>query len=120
MAEHYAKYGDSYRLRARIRKAAIKMTRQDQLYEYMAGKSCEQCGIDDIRVLDFDHTDPADKKFSIARAINDCYAWEEILQEIKKCRILCSNCHRIRTAKQYNWRKGRPEEVIGNESIVIN
>ncbi len=107
MAEHYAKYGDQYRTRARIRKAAIKKLRQEQLYNYMKNKSCENCGFSDIRALDFDHIDATAKRFGIARAIASCYAWEEVLLEIQKCRILCSNCHRIRTAEQYNWRKGR-------------
>lgn len=112
MKEHYAKYGDAYRARARARQAAIKEMLQDKLYEHLQGKSCERCGFDDIRALDFDHIDPAEKRFTIARAINDGYAWEEILKEIKKCRILCSNCHRIRTAEQYNWRKWRLGGVV--------
>lgn len=118
MPEHYAKYGDVYRSRARTRKATVKKIRQNQLYDYLEYKSCEQCGFSDIRALDFDHLDPAIKKFSIARAINDCYSWEKILLEIRKCQILCSNCHRIRTAEQYNWRKGRPEEIIGSDSAL--
>ncbi len=102
---HYTKYGDAYRERARIRAANIKRLRQDKLYEYLKNKSCSICGFDDIRTLDFDHIDPTKKRFSIARAINERYSWEEIAKEIKKCRILCSNCHRIRTAEQFGWRK---------------
>jgi hypothetical protein len=81
--------------------------------EYMIDKGCEQCGIDDIRVLDFDHLDPKLKSFGIARAINASYSWEKIQEEIKKCRILCANCHRIRTAEQYSWRKGALAEKSG-------
>ena len=97
----------------------MKRLRQDQLYEYLAGKSCENCKFGDIRVLDFDHIDPATKRFSIARGINEAYAWEEILKEIKKCRILCSNCHRIRTAEQFNWRKWRLGGVVTQESAKL-
>lgn len=107
MQEHYKKYGDAYRERARIRKTRVKKLRQDQLFAYMKGRSCEFCGFDDLRALDFDHIDANTKKFGIARAINDGYAWEEIFAEISKCRVLCSNCHRIRTAEQHNWRRGR-------------
>jgi hypothetical protein len=112
MEEHYAKYGDAYRARARIRKAAIKKIRQEQLYEYLQGKACENCGFNDMRALDFDHQDPKTKRFGIARAITNCYAWEEILCEINKCKLLCANCHRIRTAQQQNWRKGRLGGVV--------
>lgn len=107
MAEHYRKYGEQYRLRARTRRARVKQTSQNLLLEYLNDKACEMCGLADIRVLDFDHTEPSTKKFSIARGVNEAYAWETILAEIKKCRILCSNCHRIRTAEQYSWYKWR-------------
>ncbi len=116
---HYAKYGDAYRLRARVRKANTKRDRQDKMAEYMVGKGCEHCGIDDIRVLDFDHLDPKLKSFSIARAINESYSWDKILEEIKKCRILCANCHRIRTAEQYNWRKWRLGRVVRQDSAKV-
>lgn len=116
MAVHYEKYGDQYRSRARARKAIIKRLRQDQLYEYMSDKSCETCGVDDIRVLEFDHIEPSLKRFGIARAITNCYAWEEILLEIAKCRILCANCHKIRTAEQQNWRKWRLGRAVRRRS----
>ena len=116
---HYAKYGDAYRERARVRKANTKIDRQDKMADYMLGRGCENCGVDDIRVLDFDHLDPSLKSFSIARAINASYSWERIQEEIKKCRILCANCHRIRTAEQYSWRKWRLGRVVRQDSAKV-
>ena len=110
MGAHYAKYGDQYRTRAKIRKTALKKDYQAGIASYLEDKSCEKCGINDIRVLDFDHIAPDQKSFSIARGINNGWSWEVIMQEIKKCRILCANCHRIVTAEQqnsYKWRLGR-------------
>lgn len=105
---HYEKYGDAYRKRAIERRARIKKILQEKAANYLSDKSCEDCGFSDIRTLDFDHIDPNLKKFGIARAINSGYSWKQILDEINKCRILCANCHRIRTANQYNWyRKAR-------------
>jgi hypothetical protein len=46
-------------------------------------------------VLDFDHI--KDKSFGISRALQMGTSLEKIKQEIKKCEIVCSNCHRIRT-----------------------
>ena len=113
---HYAKYGDQYRQRARTRKARIKMLSQDKLYEYLKDRSCSSCGFSDIRALDFDHLDPHKKKFTIARGVNEGYSWDTIKKEIKKCRILCSNCHRIWTAEQFNWRKWRLGGVVTRSS----
>ena len=116
MAEHYLKYGDAYRARARIRKAAVKVLRQDQLYEHLFDLYCENCGINDIRVLEFDHIDSNTKEFGIAKGVNTGYSWERIQNEIAKCRVLCANCHRIRTAEQQNWRKWRVGRVVRRSS----
>ncbi len=105
--QHYLKYREAYRERARLRKVRIKSLRQKQLYDFLEDKFCKICGNNDIRVLEFDHINPESKKFGIARAVNDGYAWELILEEVKKCRILCANCHRIRTAEQFGWRKSK-------------
>ena len=106
-ARHYEKYGDIYRERARLRRAKMKRIRQNKLIEYMHDKSCAQCGESDIRVLECDHIDPAMKSFSIARAITDGVKWDVILAEIQKCQVLCSNCHKKRTAAQYGWFKAQ-------------
>lgn len=53
--------------------------------------------------LDFDHLDPGSKKFGVARGLARSRA--QIEAEIKKCRVLCANCHRIET-----WRKKHAEQ----------
>lgn len=106
-ADHYAKYGETYRERARLRRARLKRQNQIELIEYMKNKACAICMESDIRVLEFDHLDPTTKSFNIARAVNDGIPWAIILLEIEKCQILCSNCHKKRTATQYGWFKAR-------------
>ena len=46
-------------------------------------------------VMDFDHREPKEKRFDIARCM--AHPIEKILKEIEKCDVVCSNCHRIRT-----------------------
>lgn len=46
-------------------------------------------------VMDFDHM--RDKKFNLSDAICGYKSIRKIEEEIKKCQIVCSNCHRIRT-----------------------
>lgn len=119
MADHYKKYGDQYRERARVRKLAIKKLRQEQLYDHMKGKACEHCGISDIRVLEFDHLEPKLKTFGISKAVTNGYSWDIIMKEIEKCRILCANCHKIVTSQSQKWRKGRLGRVVRQDSAKV-
>ncbi len=49
-------------------------------------------------VMDFDHRDPKLKISTLNRMIYlHRYAKEKLLVEIKKCDVVCANCHRIRT-----------------------
>ncbi len=72
-----------------------------KLFEYLKNKKCKDCKEDNPIVLDFHHI--RDKRKAISQMIRRDYAWKTILNEIKKCIILCANCHRIRTAKEQNW-----------------
>lgn len=58
-------------------------------------KSCKMCGYSDFRALDFHHVDPSTKIDTIAQLCNRSVAWHRIETELKKCEIICSNCHRI-------------------------
>lgn len=103
--EHYRKYGDEYRARAKKRRARIKQDLQTKLLDYMADKSCDICGENDVRVLEFDHINPNNKLFGISKGVSSGYDWDVIMAEIKKCRILCANCHKRHTAEQQGWFK---------------
>lgn len=103
--EHYAKYGEQYRARAKIRRQKIKNELRSALLVYLKDKSCETCGESDICVLEFDHLVPSEKSFDIAWALGNAYSWETVLKEILKCRILCANCHKRHTAIQQGWYK---------------
>lgn len=57
---------------------------------------CMDCGIKyPPYVMDFDHRNPYDKKMNISRVGQ--WGIKTLLEEVKKCDIVCSNCHRIRT-----------------------
>jgi|APSaa5957512535_1039671.scaffolds.fasta_scaffold24296_2 hypothetical protein len=70
--------------------------------ELKLSNPCSMCGETDPRCLDFDHHDPAVKVASIGYLVQQEYGLQTILKEIGKCQILCANCHRIKTAKQFN------------------
>jgi 5-methylcytosine-specific restriction endonuclease McrA len=58
-----------------------------------AGGSCQICGYDrSLAALVFHHLDPKEKSFGIA-ARGHARAIDSLRAEIKKCVLLCSNCH---------------------------
>lgn len=46
--------------------------------------------------MDYDHREGTDKKFNVAHA-SKAGSVVRLLEEIAKCDIVCSNCHRERT-----------------------
>ena len=46
--------------------------------------------------MDFDHVD-GKKKHNLARYANSAVSLKTIKDEIKKCEVVCANCHRYRT-----------------------
>ena len=57
---------------------------------------CIQCGEDHLATLDFHHRDPTKKEANIAMITSLDLA----IREIKKCDVLCANCHRALHYKQ--------------------
>lgn len=71
--------------------------------ELKNNKPCLDCAITyPYFVLDYDHV-RGEKSFDISMAIAQGYPKSDILKEIKKCELVCSNCHRFRTAKRLGF-----------------
>ena len=67
-------------------------------YDYKVEKGCEICGYNEHpAALHFDHIDPDIKQEAVARMISKKRPAELVWQEIKKCRVLCANCHMVHT-----------------------
>lgn len=64
--------------------------------EYLGGK-CKDCGFKtDINlVYDLHHRDPSTKKANISNILG-MKRWEDVVEEVDKCDLICVNCHRIR------------------------
>lgn len=63
---------------------------------------CVDCGIRDPQhpeIYDFDHLPGVEKVANVAILIVKGTE-EELLAEIAKCEVVCSNCHRIRTRQR--------------------
>ena len=55
---------------------------------------CAKCGESRGYVLDFHHLNPEQKENTIARMTSNNYELDKVYDEIKKCIVLCANCHR--------------------------
>lgn len=73
------------------------------VWNYLMEHPCIDCGEKNPIVLEFDHRDDSNKIKDISVMSNSGYSIDTIKNEIEKCDIRCSNCHKIRTSKQQNW-----------------
>lgn len=55
---------------------------------------CQDCKIDDPRVLEFDHV-RGEKVANVAGLFGR--RWKIVEAELDKCELVCANCHKIRT-----------------------
>lgn len=60
------------------------------------GGCCQICGYNKCpEAMDLHHIDPTQKEISFGRVTANPKAWKStIIPELKKCILLCSNCHR--------------------------
>lgn len=74
--------------------------------EYKGGR-CEKCGYNKcIVALDFHHLNPKEKDFNLSnRNLN--MDWDVIKEELDKCILVCSNCHR-----EIHYNEGVDEEDV--------
>lgn len=68
--------------------------RRRWLEQYKSDKKCALCPENYGPCLDFHHKDPKTKKYSVSYMITSQFTIEQIQEEIKKCVLLCANCHR--------------------------
>jgi hypothetical protein len=54
-------------------------------------KGCSKCNEKRHYLLDFHHLDPSQKLFQIGQG--ESKGWDKVLEEMKKCILLCKNCH---------------------------
>lgn len=87
-------YRNSYRCR-KCRQFHVTKNRKERklkLVQYFGGK-CLVCGYDKCQqALTFHHLNPGEKEFGIS-ANGICRSFERMLEEAKKCVLVCARCH---------------------------
>lgn len=100
-SQHYKDNKGTYYLRDKNRKKRVRE-------EYEAFKKtlkCEECGEKHNACLSFHHTDPTQKDGAISEMLANRQSMQRILEEVKKCRVLCLNCH-----AKLHWALKHPDE----------
>tara|TARA_R110000782_G_scaffold206638_1_gene295189 strand:+ start:336 stop:731 length:396 start_codon:yes stop_codon:yes gene_type:complete len=69
--------------------------------DYKRSLECSRCGFNHPAALDFHHRDPSTKSLKFESIAMVKKNEKIIMEEIAKCDILCSNCHRIEHSKHY-------------------
>ena len=75
----------------------IRMTKRrlggDYVLRYKRLHHCIKCNENRIKYLTFHHRDPEAKRFSIGKAVYLGVPLELIMDEVKKCVVICDECH---------------------------
>jgi hypothetical protein len=46
-------------------------------------------------LFEFHHLNPVEKKFGLGAIRSNCMSWDKIVKELRKCVMMCANCHRL-------------------------
>lgn len=93
--EHFKKNRSYYIKKASIRKTKLRKIAYLKILEYLKSHPCVTCKEGDPLVLQFDHV-RGKKSFDITTMIGTL-SYDKIEEEIRKCQVLCANCHARKT-----------------------
>lgn len=92
--EYSRKHYEENKEKTKRRTKEVKEEQKAEWYRFKAGLSCQTCGFSHVAALDFHHEDPTTKEGNVHRFISNGQ-FAKAYEEIKKCIVLCANCHRI-------------------------
>lgn len=96
---HYAANREQYAARRAVQRSrAVAFVREQKT------APCMDCHRTFPPVcMDFDHREAGDKTAHLSKMANNGAGLDRLRAEIAKCDLVCSNCHRIRTAERGGW-----------------
>lgn len=101
---HYEDNKQSYIDKAKEHNKIVLAQNRQFCWDYLSNHPCVDCGESDPVVLEFDHVS-GDKYQEISIMVHNCCSLATVKAEIEKCEVRCANCHRRKTAKQFNYYK---------------
>jgi hypothetical protein len=98
-AEYARKHYEANKEKMKSRAAEATARRREAIRRYLIETKnvpCSDCGKSyPYYVMDFDHI--GEKLFDIGNAARKGKTLQKVVDEVAKCEVVCSNCHRIRT-----------------------
>ena len=99
--EWYERNKGAEREKAKVRQAQRRKDFKEWYVNYKSNLKCSKCGFSHPAALDFHHTEPSQKEFTLG-STRMSVSKEKFLKEVDKCIVLCANCHRIHHYNENN------------------
>jgi len=99
----------SHEVKRKKRNAHKRARRKHWLNKYKTEKGCSVCGVKNINplMLHLDHINPLTKVNNVCNLAAGNL--KRLMTEVRKCRVLCFDCHIVHTAEQNT--KGRYDDA---------
>jgi hypothetical protein len=105
-ATHYRANKSDYLARNKRYKQHLR-----KIFNDLKSKPCVDCGQTfPPFVMDFDHRDQNSKSGEVSRMVLKSQL-KDALKEVEKCDVVCANCHRVRTHRQYTKEQKRAKDL---------
>lgn len=84
-----------------LKRNARSLAKCQEFVRNLKSRPCQDCGIQyPYYVMDFDHREGEVKEIQLNQFFR--YSIKKLSEEIAKCDVVCSNCHRERTFQRLN------------------
>jgi hypothetical protein len=117
-AEYSKKYYEKNKDKVKATTKATKRKFRTRWKEYKATLACTQCGENHPATLDFHHFIREKSNRKVFNLIHN-QNWQDLMGEIKKCIVLCANCHRKHHHEEHQQRKQKSVKKKKTHSEMI-
>lgn len=100
-----------YHAKNKAKVAERKRKKREERYAMLLdihNNECALCGVSSMPngFFDFHHTDPTKKEGSVSAMLSSAN-FDRVIEECKKCLMLCPNCHRLEHLKYGHYYSAR-------------
>ena len=115
--EYQKNYQAQWHQDHKVERLARLAERKAEVYWYVQDLKktlrCESCGFKHPAALQFHHRNREEKLFIISSVMKMKYSLDKVDAEIRKCVVLCANCHAI-----HHWKERRRDQPVQGPSIA--